>query len=233
MNQSSNLYRLQLIDTQIDVANSRIREIEAILSNNTELQQAQEQAHIAEQTLQDASKSLKKAEEAVQDQHIKINQSESVLYGGKVRNPKELQDLQNELAALKRFQGVLEDRQLEAMLFLEDAESEYRRVNLHLNETLARTTEEQSGLKGELSRLRKTIERLEIERQAAASAVISDNLHLYEQLRQTRRGVAVAKVSSQACGACGAFLTPALVQSAYSPDQLTRCTSCGRILYAG
>lgn len=233
MSQSSNLYRLQQIDSQIDQANTRLHEIEMALNNNPALQQARERFDNAEHTIQEARKSLRKTEEIVQDQRIKINQTESVLYGGKVRNPKELQDLQNDVAALKRYLGVLEDRQLEAMLALEEAENEQKRATIKLDETLAKTTEQQAGLRGELTQISKTIERLELERQAATPAVNLADLSLYEQLRQTRRGVAIAKVTSQACGACGSLLTPALVQAAYSPTQLVLCTSCGRILYAG
>ena len=233
MSQSSNLYRLQLIDSPIDQTNARIRELEAALSNNTAMIQAQESLNSTEQSLQDTRKMLHKAEDAVQDQRVKINQTESVLYGGKVRNPKELQDLQNEVAALKRYQSVLEDRQLEVMLALEDSERIHNQAIVDFEQTQARTAEEQAGLKGELAQLRKNVERLMIERQVAASAVNPADLSLYEQLRQTRRGVAIAKVSSQACGACGALLTPALVQATNSPNQLVRCTSCGRILYAG
>jgi predicted nucleic acid-binding Zn-ribbon protein len=233
MSQSSNLYRLQQIDSPIDQARARLREIEVELSNNAAMSQAQEYAKSTEQSLQDARKSLRKTEETVQDQRVKINQADSVLYGGKVRNPKELQDLQNDVAALKRYLSVLEDRQLEAMLALEDAEREHEQAIVKLDEAQAHTAEQLAGLKGEFTQLHKTVERLEIERQAAATAVNPADLSLYEQLRQTRRGVAVAKVSSQACGACGSLLTPALVQAAHSSNQLIRCTSRGSILYVG
>lgn len=233
MSQSSNLYRLQQIDSQIDQVKNRLHEILAALEHNPILQQAQEQLERTDQTLTEARKALQKTEETVQDQHIKISQTESVLYGGKVRNPKELQDLQNDVTSLKRFLGVLEDRQLEAMLSLENAENEDKQAKTQYDMTLAQTTEERSGLRGEMTQLQKKVERLGIERQAATTVVNPTDLSLYEQLRQTRRGVAVTKVLSQACGACGALLTPALVQAATSPTQIIRCTSCGRILYAG
>jgi len=233
MSQSSNLYRLQQIDSPIDQAHARINEIQTILSSNPAVDQAQESVNTAEQVLQEARKSLRKSEDAVQDQHVKINQTESVLYGGKVRNPKELQDLQNDVASLKRYLSTLEDRQLEAMISIEDSEREHNKSVAILEETLARSVELQAGLIGELTQLKKTVERLEIERQVAVAAVNPADLSLYEQLRQTRRGIAVAKISSQVCGACGALLTPALVQAAYSSSQLIRCSSCGRILYVG
>jgi predicted nucleic acid-binding Zn-ribbon protein len=233
MSQSSSLYRLQQIDSQIDQTHTRIQEIEMALSSNPALKQAQEYVNETEHSFQDAHKTLQKAEDTVQDQRIKINQVESVLYGGKVSNPKELQDLQNDVGSLKRYLSVLEDRQLEAMLTLEDAENKYQLAIKQLDETLAKTTEQQAGLRGELTQLLKLSERLDVERQLANNAIGPDDLALYEQLRQTRRGIAIAKVSSQACGACGSLLTPALVQAANSPTQLVRCTSCGRILYAG
>ena len=233
MSQSSNLYRLQQIDSQLDQAHNRIEEIKISLSNNPALTQAQAQLTETEQISSDAMKALQRAEEAVQDQRIKINQAESVLYGGKVRNPKELQDLQNDVGALKRYLGVLEDRQLEAMLRSDDTGEALQAARIHLDETLAKTTEEQAGLRGELSRIQKESERLEVERQVANKAIGPDELALYEQLRQTRRGIAIAIISNQACGACGSLLTPALVQAASSPAQLVRCTSCGRILYVG
>ncbi len=233
MSQSSNLYRLQQIDSPIDQARTRIREIETTLNNNEALQQAQALVDSADRSLEECRKLLRKAEETVQDQRVKISQSESVLYGGKVRNPKELQDLQNEVGALKRYVIVLEDRQLEAMLALEAAEQAHKEAVEAFDKTKAVISEQQAGLRGELTQLKKNLERLVIERQVAASTVNPADIGLYEQLRQTRRGVAVAKVSSQACGACGSLLTPALVQAVNSTNQLVRCTSCGRILYVG
>jgi len=233
MSQPSSLYRLQQIDSPIDQTRARIRDIEVVLSNNTDIVQAQEIVKTTEQFLQESRKDLRTAEEAVQDQRIKISQAESVLYGGKVKNPKELQDLQNDVAALKRYLSVLEDRQLESMLALEDAEEKYKQAVNKKDETQATVAEQQAGLRGELTQLQKTVERLEIERHVAAKALNPDDLNLYEKLRQAHRGVAVAKVSSQVCGACGALLTPALLQAAHSSNQLIRCSSCGRILYVG
>src|SRR5512146_2214181 len=113
---SFKLYRLQQIDSQLDQAHARLKQIEAILSNNEAVRQAQERTEAAAAQLEQERKALRKAEEIVQAQRLKIEQTESTLYGGKVRSPKELQDMQNETVSLKRYLSVLEDRQLEAML---------------------------------------------------------------------------------------------------------------------
>jgi hypothetical protein len=233
MSYTIKLFRLQQIDTQLDHARVRLREIETLLSDDTHLQQAQSEVNHTQEALQAAHSALHQAEQIVQDQHIKIEQTEATLYGGKVHNPKELQDLQNEAAALKRYLAVLEDRQLEAMLATEEAETQAQAAQANHQSVLAQVTEQQAGLRGEQATLVKTVERYEVERQAALGAIPPADRDLYEQLRQQRRGVAVAQVSSKCCNACGATLTPALIQSACSASQLVRCPSCNRILYAG
>jgi predicted nucleic acid-binding Zn-ribbon protein len=231
MSQSSNLYRLQQIDSQLDLAQTRLQEIETALRENAALQRALEDHRAAEENLKGEQQTLYHAEVAVGDQRIKIEQSESMLYSGKVKNPKELQDLQNEVAALKRHLTVLEDRQLESMLTVEEAESTLKNASIVLDDTRARSSENQSRLRGEQSSLVVQVQRLEIERQAAASAIQPEDIDLYEQLRKQRRGVAITRIADKTCSACGTTLTPALIQSAHSPNQLTRCPSCSRILY--
>lgn len=233
MSQPLRLYRLQQIDSQFDQVHSRLREIEIALSENALLLQAQEEANNKEEYLKSARNSLRRSEENVQDQRIKIEETETTLYGGKLRNPKELQDLQNESASLKRYLTVLEDRQLEAMLIVEEAEAAYKQASITLYEVRAKVIEQQAGLKGEQSNLIKTIERLATERQAALKSIVPEDLQLYDQLRTQRRGLAVAKVVDKSCTACGATLTAALVQSASSSNQIIRCSSCGRILFVG
>ncbi|GAJ13640.1 unnamed protein product, partial [marine sediment metagenome] len=124
MSQPFKLYRLQQIDSKINSTRSRLTEIEISLNDNSALQAAQHQAETASQSLQEAQEALQIAERNVQDLQIKIQQSEASLYGGKIKNPKELQDIQSEAASLNKYFTVLEERQLDAMLLVEEAELE-------------------------------------------------------------------------------------------------------------
>jgi uncharacterized protein len=233
MSQPFKLYRLQQIDTQLDQARNRLVEIDNILKGEVRVQQAQAEAAQKEKVLAERQKALRRAEEDVQAQNIKIEQTEASLYGGKVRNPKELQDLQQESAALKRYLSVLEDRQLDLMLSVEEAEEEYEQAAQTFADVQGLVLGQQAVLVGEKTALEKQVERLEIERDAAKISIEEDDLNLYEKLRKQRMGLAVAKVVEKSCSACGSTLTPAAVQTAHSHNQITRCTFCGRILYAG
>lgn len=233
MSQPFRLYRLQQLDTQLDRATARLEEIEIALSENIAVRRAQRQVEKAENHLQEARKNLRGAEVDVQSQRNKIEQTEATLYGGKVRNPKELQDLQNESAALKRYLTVLEDRQLEAMLAVDEAEQDYEEANQELEQVNEEKSGQVAQLSDEKATLLKEVARLQVEREAAASGIPPDDMQAYAKLRIQRNGVAVAKVTDKACAACGSTLSAALFHSARLQNQLSRCDSCGRILYVG
>lgn len=233
MSQTFKLFRLQQFDSQLDRIKARLKTIEAALAEDEAYLRAQQAFEGATTAMENARKTLKRAEAESNDQRLKIEQTEATLYGGKVRNPKELQDLQNEVAALKRFRSVLDDRQLEAMMALEEAEGERERLQAELSTAKQEFDLKNSSLTDERSTLIAEAAQLEAERQAAASTITPADLALYEQLRLSRRGIAVAKLSDRSCAACGGMLNATLLQSARSPSQLTRCSSCGRILYGG
>ncbi len=233
MGQPFKLFRLQQIDSQLDQDRRRLAEIESILNNNEALTQAQQNLNQAVDARENTRKSLRKSEENVQAQRVKIEQTSATLYGGKVRNPKELQDLQNEIAALKRYQSILEDRQLEAMLELEEVEKLEAAASAEFEKVQNQVNTLQASLINERTTLLESVKNSESERLAAASSIPPEDLSLYEQLRRQRRGVAVARVTDKACAACGTTLNAALLHASRSPNQLTRCDSCGRILYAG
>ncbi len=233
MSQISVLYRLQQIDSQLDSARLSLQTIEQKLSDDAAIRTAKEALALLEQKHQLELKRLQAAENKSLDARIKIERSEASLYGGKIRNPKELQDLQSEIASLKRLIKTLEDNELEAMMAVEESEANLARANTALNEIEGKQSEQNASLSGEKTKVTAQINRLESERTATLPSVSPADLEKYEQLRKTRKGVAVVKIVSRACAACGTTLTAALVQSVQSTEQLVRCPSCGRILYHG
>jgi predicted nucleic acid-binding Zn-ribbon protein len=232
MSAALGLYRLQLVDSRMDNIRVRLEEIRHILENDKELQRAKKQVAESETKVKLSQLKLKQAEAEVNGQKTKIEQSEAKLYSGNVKNPKELQDLQNEVAALKRYLETLEDRQLESMLEEETAEQANQAAQENLERVRKRLGEQNQTLTSEQSELNKELERLESERQAALSPLTSNLLTVYDELRQQKRGLAIAAVSDGACEACGTTLSPAQLQSARSTGQLNNCPTCGRILYA-
>ena len=233
MSAALGLYRLQQIDTQLDQARVRLEAIRITLENDVELRAALDRAAEAEKMHQEAERAQRQAEAEVQSQKIKIEQAESSLYGGAVRNPKELQDLQHDVSSLKKYLATLEDRLLETMLTTEAAASSLTEARAALSVTESTRGDQTRALTSERSTLAHALERLDAERKAASAPVDANLLDQYNSLRRDKRGVAVITVSDGSCAACGTTLTPGQQQSARSSAQIARCPTCSRILFAG
>lgn len=232
MSASLGLFRLQQVDSQIDRARLQLDKIRKTLENDVELKKALALVEAAQGDVQSTKNNLKTAEADAEAQKIKIEQTEASLYGGSVHNPKELQDLQRDVASLKKHLATLEERQLEAMLKAEKAEAALSEARSGLESIQSRLGGEHKTLLDEQSKLLKDLETLSQEREASVSPVEGELMNIYNDLRRQKRGVAVTEFAENSCSSCGATLTSSLQQNAKSPKQLTYCPSCGRILYA-
>jgi predicted nucleic acid-binding Zn-ribbon protein len=226
------LYRLQQVDSQIDQIQTRLRVIQQTLENDVTLRAAHEGYAAAEVKHKQAERALKLSEAEVEKQQIKIQQTEASLYGGKVQNPKELQDLQKDVASLKRFLETLEERELEAMIAAETAEKDLQTAKTDLERVQSNLKEQNKDLTQESEMLRKNLDRLNSERQAVVTDIAAQALTVYDQLRKQKRGLAITAIADNACEACGTTLTPSQQQTARSASHLYHCPTCGRILYA-
>ena len=232
MSAALGLYRLQQVDSQMDQIQARLTTIRETLENDLTLRSATEACAAAESKHKESEHTLKQSENEVEKQRIKIEQTEASLYGGLVHNPKELQDLQMEVASLKRHLETLEERQLEAMVNAEKTENELQAANEKLESVRSNLKDQNRDLTQESDTLNKDYERLLSERNAVMSDITEQAIKTYDQLRKQKRGIAVAAMNDNSCAACGTTLTASLQQSARSASQLFTCPTCGRILYA-
>lgn len=233
MSESLNLFRLQKLDTEIDRTRARLDQIEKALSDDKRLKTAKQKHEKAEQEARNIRIKLNQIEDKVEAQRIKRKTTQDALFGGKVKNPKELQDLQMESEALKRYIAQLEDEQLEAMIEFETAENNLKTAQQNLEQIKGLLIQENASLMGEQKMLIEAVNRLLREKDAVQKSIPPKNQALYQQLRDSRRGSAVATVSEGGCGICGQPLTPADLQTIRSSAGLVFCPTCGRILYEG
>jgi len=231
MSRASSLYRLQEIDLALDSRRTRLGEVEVALQENLEVQEARAALAAAETERANAQKAAMLAELDVQATVEKHGGVQKLLYGGTVRNPKELQDLQNEAAALLRRRSTLEDRQLEAMILLETADARLGKAQDALAAAEADFATRCSSLLAEKSGLEMEIGNREMEREASEAQVLTEDREVYARLRKSKRGVAVARLSRGACSACGVAPSAQRIASARSQGEVIRCGDCDRILF--
>jgi uncharacterized protein len=233
MSESLNLFRLQRLDDEIDRSEARLGEIRRALSDDQRLVSTQKKFERVQEEAKQIRIKLRQIEDKVEAQRIKRKKSQTALFSGNIKNPKELQDLQMETESLKRYIAQLEDEQLEAMFEYETAEENLNKAEGALVQLKGTLVEENAALFGEKTKLEEELNRLAREKEAVLQAVSTKSQMMYNQLRERKRGTAVATVSDDGCSICGQSLTPADLQSIRSSTKMVFCPSCGRILYEG
>lgn len=217
----------------MDAQQARLAELNRLLTHHPELDAARAEEASARQRQEDALADVARAETETRAQQQKISQADQTLYGGNVRNPKELQDLQQETASLRKFQTTLDDRQLLAMEALEETESATARAHAAVL-ALEKTRADQEALwRAEGAQVQTQVEKFSIQREAAVVAVEPDDLALYQTLRKSKHGLAVARLESDSCSGCGVAPSTSRLDAARSCQDIVQCGNCGRILYLG
>ncbi len=229
MSQLHQLYRLQQIDTEIQEQKKRLVAILTAQKEPASLVALRGRSTTAVETVHKLRAQQKDAELQLGSVQSKLKQAEDRLYSGKVRNPKELEDLQEAVAAMKRQRSVLEEQLLEVMMVLEEAESESTAVSATLAHDEQTWADKLSKLKHDQMEVATAINALSERRTQQIQQVQSDKLAEYEQVRQKKGGVAVSRVKQNMCERCRTGLPEALIK-AVNQGEYKRCPSCGRIL---
>jgi len=231
MNLAFSLYRLQMLDTQRQKISGRITQIDATLAEDEAIRACLEAKNIAEQALRKVQNDVNDLANQAGAKRMKLELNQNQLFGGKIRNPKDLQDLQAEAEFLRKALQNLDDQQIEAMLQLEAAQQTLKEAEQTYQSCLSDKASESSRLLGEKHQLESEHAGLDAQRQALIQTLPADVAAHYETLLKTKAGKAVAAIIDETCEACGMTITPADMQAARSPNTLVHCKTCGRILY--
>jgi uncharacterized protein len=233
MNQTFHLYQLQKVDRQLHALEKRIAEIDAVIKNDRRIVEVENIISQIKARIEKLKRELRSLEEVGKSIRLEIETNEASLYSGTIRNPKELNDLQQKINIDKKNLDKNDEAQLELLMSIEEYEAELDRYQKKMTAVESEVATSHSLLLGEKSQLQKQKETLETERSAKSSSLQESTLTIYAKLIREKHGVAVALVEDLSCTVCGAPMTPAEWQSARSSSSLSFCSSCGRILYAG
>ena len=227
----SELFALQELDLAIAADRATLAELESRQDEPEELGEARDLLARRREEQREAEHRFKEAEFQADELRRKIEPVEKRLYQGSVQNPKELEDLQKDVDSLKRRRSALEDLALEAMEALEQAQQQLVAADAELDRLATEHGVEREDAGARQSEIEAEVARLEQERAAEAAQIDPALLRLYETLRSTRGGRAVAKVEGGACQGCRISLPMNVLQRARAGSALVQCPSCERVLY--
>jgi len=232
MSSPFHIYQLQKIDSRSDQIDRRMKEIQDLINSDEKSNALSNEIRTIESTLKNEKVHADQIEKSIQQRKIKLEQSNSVLYGGKVINPKELIDLQTEIESHKKAIVQMEDELLSSLDQMEKLKELQKATQLQLEESQTDFDSFRKNLLTEKNAGLKNLDRLKVERQVAITQISQEMLGIYENIRYKKKGIAVSLITEQSCSACGHELAPAEVQTARTSPGLSYCSSCGRILYS-
>jgi predicted nucleic acid-binding Zn-ribbon protein len=225
----SRLYSLQTIDTQLRDTQRRLKDITQRLNHNEELAAAEADLVLRNEALEAARKSQRSLEYEVEDLTAKIKDVNGRLYGGTVRNPKELMGLEQDLQSLKRRRGKQEELLIEAMDSTECLDAAAQESGSVLERLRTEWEVEAARLTAERDAAQADVARLQQQRSVARDEVGPETAGLYDDLVRAK-AVAVVKVEGGRCKGCNLTVPTGQWQRARSGD-VVQCPSCSRIIY--
>ncbi len=232
MNLPSKLFELQKVADKLYFSQKRIFDIDQILSNNDEVNSATDLLEQAKLDLHQKEKHVQEKEGLEKEVQNKIAFSESTLYGGMVKHPKELQDIQKELDSLKKRIKSMEDEHLSAIRDFEETQKTVASAEKALQDILEQKALLAETLMTERETLQNQIKVYNQEYIVTSSNLPDDVKTIFETLFRTKKGKAVAIVEDSTCSVCGITVRDSLIQQIKTSNQITYCSSCGRMLFS-
>ncbi len=224
------LAELQNLDMRID-ENAVVRaDLEKKLADDAEVAAAIAARQVSEQRTADLKAQLRALELETQSVAEHVKQLSERLYSGRITNAKELAGLNQDEKMLQRHQSTLEDQELELMEQIEAAERDARAKRKEWEDAAARYEAQSRQARAALAETERADRELMRRREALRAQLAVDALAVYDELRRTKKGRAVAPIKGTSCAACGFAVPSGLISRANLGDELVFCTNCGRIL---
>ena len=231
MTTARQLYELQECDWQIDRSQADLASVEERLHDDSALVRARKEAAEQAENLRQMRKQHTTQNLEVHDLQEKIKALEGRLYSGVVKNPRELESLENEIHYTKERAGQAEEALLTVMINLDELEGWAAKSTSDLSQMETEWESNQATLSQDKATLTEQLASLNRRRGDLVADTKPSELARYDKLRKTRQGYAVAKVERGMCQGCQLTLPTKELQSVRAAQEPVQCNSCGRILY--
>ena len=185
----------------------------------------------AETELNDVKRELSRAEGDVEQIVTRITRDEARLNGGSA-SPKELEQLQHEIATLKKRQESLEEIELEIMIRNDAVTARRNTLTTDLASLETLKTEINSRLTTATTEINLLINEKLLARKEVGVKIEQPLLDLYEKIRGANGGVGAAPLVGNKCNGCNLAINAVEMEriKSLAKDELLRCEECRRIL---
>jgi len=227
------LWDLQELDLTISNVKKRIEDapLQSGVDQAAErLNELNNQLSEAELRLKEDRKTLRSLEmntQKIVDDRKELSEN---MYGGKVSNIKELEQMQRKMDLLAAEKKKLEDNILNLMESIEEQEASLEQISAELNHSRQDREGKEKQLADELLQLERELTRLEEKRNNTAGKIEAKYMNKYVMLAEKNQGQALARVVEDLCSGCRVYISSGLRGKLYNPAAMVYCENCGRLL---
>jgi hypothetical protein len=217
------------MDDRIAALRSEIASVEASLRGDPELDRLRAAEGAAQGQHREAGADARLAELEAASLQARIRDLDRRLYGGTIRNPAELMEMQRELDVMRARLSTAEDDALERMELADSAQSTMQAASASVVAREAQRADAMEPLRARLATLVTQLEAANGERDAVRADAEAADLSLYERIASRRRP-AVTQLAGEFCGGCRMPVSNEERRAVRTGSGLTQCANCDRIL---
>lgn len=229
MGVAKQFYQLQQVELEVESNEEALAQLASQLGESQAVVRTQAKLKSEQQHLEELGRQQHSAEWEIEDLVNKLTTAEEKLYSDRIKDPKELTNLQHEVDGLRIRRNHLEDKALEIMDRVELSTASVATLSNELKTLETDWHSRQQQLSTNMEQLKTLLSDLKHKRQLLSAKIDPQAIGLYQELKK-RKGQAVAKVEQGICCGCRISLPTTELQRARS-DSLVQCSSCGRILF--
>jgi len=229
MSIAQQLYHLQELDIEVEADRQALQRMNGLLGESQAMIKLRAELAAEQQLTEDLKKQQHSLEWETDDITAKLKKAEEELYSGRIRNSKELSNLQHDIDMLKSNRSKLDDKDLDLMDRLEKGSATLKQLNEQWGKMSGQWQVEHQQLTVDIEKMNNKLTSQEQERQSLIASLDKNILTLYEDLKKKKK-TAVAKVTQGTCSGCRIQLPVTDLQRVRGGN-VVQCSSCGRILY--
>jgi predicted nucleic acid-binding Zn-ribbon protein len=225
------LVKLQQIDSEINVVNQTLGRVESTLALlDKELSDFGSTLEKQDSDLEELKKAYRGFELDVNSNLPKIEKSKERLAA--VKSNKEYQSLLKEIDDLKAINSDLEDRMLECLEQIDQAEQDFKKRQTEFIELEDRIQTEKDKIAQDAADGNKRLAELNEQWQGVLDTVEPGVMATFKKVRGRVGNLTIAKVEKEVCKGCNVNIPPQMYNELQRCEKLMFCPHCQRIIYS-
>ena len=204
-----------------------IERLETLLTTNPDVAAATEALEQAKSAQQSLELRLRDSDRERETHRGRLRMRERELMSGRIRNPTELMQLNQEVEHLRASFAEEEAAELQLMEEGEAAEEAVREASARLDDASTRFAGDEPELRRELESLQAELDTVKTDSAAAWAQIPAAFQSAFLRIRAHP---AVAEVDHNQCQECHVTVTSSGMQALRKGEDVVHCENCGRVL---